>query len=120
MKTDDTYRVYFTLCEDCDNECDETLGMKEAWELLKEFSDSARLQNEGHNESGLLCYFTITCSRVNALYEFIKKNHGGGDDILYLPSGMSIREFFIVKKPGTSPPIPFEEWEDWNERKTDE
>lgn len=120
-KYDEYTTVYFDLIEDdeeySDNNepnGDERKAYKEAQRMLSKFG--SHFSDEGHDQYGkLVCKFTVKKTDIPKLQKFIKRTHGGGDDIIYLDEpGFVIQSFHITDNPGLDAGLYFDDWDDYN------
>jgi hypothetical protein len=90
------------------------------WEMLKSYSASNALSNEGHDSSGALpCHFVVKVNKILFLEVHISNLKDGGDSI-DLGDGFVAQDFEIVEQPGLSKPIPFESWKTYAVQKGQE
>lgn len=101
--------IYFIL-----NAKDEMKAVKEL-----EFIFNKKINNEGHNESGLHCFFYAESLEVKYLYAILKRQSECLDccNFHLLSFEGKVSQFELVEHPGMSQPIQFEDWLDYLEEK---
>lgn len=120
MNPNDIVHIYFDICTDNDTlEIDLFATIKQLETMLSPYIVGSSISNEGHDcDDNLVCCFIADKSKLalNNLYQFIERNHGGGDDILYLTTNnlpVAVGNFQIVDRPGMTKPVPFEDWDEY-------
>lgn len=111
--------IYFDLTNvDHETPHDEFHALDELGSMFMTFVHRKGINNEGHDcYDALVCSFVVGNNRktLTRLQNFIEKNHGGGDDHIYLSLGYVASNFTIVPEPGRSKPIEFEDWNEYIE-----